>query len=364
MYLASFANADGTFRDAEKGIDYSPSAKTALQHFSKHSFYRLSSELKELGVLSWDREITYGRRNYRIHFDSPVPHGPTPEHVPHSQNQVPHSEKDVSDSQKHVPPTVQETGSMAENNPPLEPLPTENQNHPSEIDQGRSDDENSSAQSFSNADFKNKPERTRETGSSMKMEAFENLERKYSDCHPGYIWKTIEVVEQRANHAGSAPKSAKYYILSVDKEVEKYGYTKISSQPSPSVQSFQKAEDHVENCLRSLDAVISKSPALAEEFVQIRNKIAGNLQEVRENLKSVEILSQILDDTDTEIFDLLKKLTSEEDKNKILLEPDLQSYRSKVRGDAFAQIREQCLQKRLLEKYSLPRFGLYYMPDH
>jgi hypothetical protein len=359
MYFASFANADGTFCNPEKSIDYSPSAKKALQHFSKHSFYRLSGELHELRLLSWDRELTYGRRAYRIHIDSPGPPGASSQHVSHSPNHVPHSGKHVSDSQKHVPPAAQGTGSMMENNPPLQPFPTEKQNHQSEIDKDRFDDKDPSK-----ANFRDELHPSLQSKPSVKVIAFESLQEKYPDCDPGYLWATLELIEQRAANAGSAPKSAKYYGSSVENEFKMFGYTKTTSEPSQVVEPFQRAEEHVENCLRAFDDAVAKFPGIAEGLAQIKTKIADNLRGVRENLKSVEILGQILDDTDFEIFQILKAISTQDELDRLSQDPELLVYKARLSPAAFAQTKGQYYRRRLLEKYGLPRFGLYYMPDH
>lgn len=85
--LATYANPDGTFESEDRKKNFSPGAEKLLRHYAERTLYRLTNDLGQLGLLSWERENKhYGRRTYRIHFQ--------PEkHLPHSQNHLPHSQK-------------------------------------------------------------------------------------------------------------------------------------------------------------------------------------------------------------------------------------------------------------------------------
>jgi hypothetical protein len=66
VYLATFANGDGTFRHGER--DYSPSVKTQAEHFgfTRRWVYKLQDYLKTLGLLSWTRLNRQEGRKYTI----------------------------------------------------------------------------------------------------------------------------------------------------------------------------------------------------------------------------------------------------------------------------------------------------------
>jgi hypothetical protein len=85
--LATYANPDGTFESEDRKKNFSPSAAKLLRSYVESTLYRLTNDLCQLGLLSWEREKKhYGRRTYRIHFQ--------PEkHLPYSQEQLPHSQK-------------------------------------------------------------------------------------------------------------------------------------------------------------------------------------------------------------------------------------------------------------------------------
>ena len=72
LYLATFANGDGTFtrQQGSQTLDYSPSEKTILgKHIKgRRSLYRLLDGLKEAGHLEWSRPDHYHRRRFRINL--------------------------------------------------------------------------------------------------------------------------------------------------------------------------------------------------------------------------------------------------------------------------------------------------------
>jgi len=89
--LAGDANPDGTFKKENGVINFSPGVKKLLLHMAERSLYRMTTELRELGYLSWDREKNnYGRRIFQIHF-SGQKHRPdtSPERVPDTQEHMP-----------------------------------------------------------------------------------------------------------------------------------------------------------------------------------------------------------------------------------------------------------------------------------
>ena len=76
LYLATFANGDGTFNRDDQ--DYSPSVKTQATRlgFSRRWIYRLQDYLRSLGFLSWTRRNRQEGRKYTITIpdvnDSPI----------------------------------------------------------------------------------------------------------------------------------------------------------------------------------------------------------------------------------------------------------------------------------------------------
>jgi len=85
--LAARANADGTFTGIKNGraVNYSPSWERLAEQRSRRKVWQFSEDLRELGLLSWEREKRHsGRRFYTIHFEKHVPSTANlePEHVP------------------------------------------------------------------------------------------------------------------------------------------------------------------------------------------------------------------------------------------------------------------------------------------
>jgi hypothetical protein len=63
-YLAGRANPDGTFIRGER--DLSPKAQALQERFGDCTFYRRFNELRDLGLLAWDRPNRRFKRTYRI----------------------------------------------------------------------------------------------------------------------------------------------------------------------------------------------------------------------------------------------------------------------------------------------------------
>jgi hypothetical protein len=66
VWLAGFANGDGTFFNGD--MDYSPSVKRQMKHFGckRHWIYKLQDYLRSLGFLSWTRANKQEGRKYTI----------------------------------------------------------------------------------------------------------------------------------------------------------------------------------------------------------------------------------------------------------------------------------------------------------
>jgi hypothetical protein len=106
MWLARFANGDGTFNRGD--MNYSPSVKRQMEHFSckRNWIYKLHDYLKALGFLNWTRENRQEGRKYIITI--PEPDAPDSNPEPRSDaldSKIPDaldSVSDVSDSNPDV----------------------------------------------------------------------------------------------------------------------------------------------------------------------------------------------------------------------------------------------------------------------
>jgi hypothetical protein len=117
LKISTFANGDGTFQSQNGETNYSPSAKRLLRHYARDTLYRLSNDLRTLGLLSWHRENHYGRRFYEIHLSKKqVRYSPEEQVRYSSEEQVRYSENQVRQSDVITGPTSSPC-------PSLEPLP-------------------------------------------------------------------------------------------------------------------------------------------------------------------------------------------------------------------------------------------------
>jgi hypothetical protein len=110
LKISTFANPDGTFISEDGKKNFSPSAKRLLRHYAEDTFYRLSGDLRELGMLFWQRNNHYGRRFYWIHIPG--------NHLRYSQeNHLRYSGDQLRSSEVLSPPTSRDY-------PSLESLPS------------------------------------------------------------------------------------------------------------------------------------------------------------------------------------------------------------------------------------------------
>jgi hypothetical protein len=106
MWLARFANGDGTFNRGD--MNYSPSVERQTEHFSckRNWIYKLQDDLKALGFLNWTRKNRQESRKYIITIPDPDAPDSNPEprsdaldsNVPDALDSV----SDVSDSNPDV----------------------------------------------------------------------------------------------------------------------------------------------------------------------------------------------------------------------------------------------------------------------
>jgi hypothetical protein len=121
LRLSGYANGDGTFE--RDGRNYSPSEKTLAKHVEPRTYYRLTKDLRRLGLLSWTREQRhYGRRTFTIH----LPNSPeTParfdeKHLPDSETPVTFEIETPATFAEHLTPAtgdLQKTPDTRANNP-------------------------------------------------------------------------------------------------------------------------------------------------------------------------------------------------------------------------------------------------------
>jgi hypothetical protein len=64
LYLASFANGDGTFANDER--NFSPSLKRLTKQFARTTLFERLNDLWDLALLPWTRPDHYSRRTYTI----------------------------------------------------------------------------------------------------------------------------------------------------------------------------------------------------------------------------------------------------------------------------------------------------------
>lgn len=104
MYLATFANGDGTFKQGER--DYSPSMKRQMEHFgfTRQWIYKLQNYLKALGFLNWTRENRQEGRKYVITI---------PEVNDSSESEVNDSIPEVNDSIPEVNDSIPDGNSAS-----------------------------------------------------------------------------------------------------------------------------------------------------------------------------------------------------------------------------------------------------------
>ena len=100
VWLAGFANGDGTFTIGDR--DYSPSVKRQMKHFGyeRHWIYKLQDYLRALGFLSWTRVNRQKGRKYTISIPD-VDDSSKPD-VNDSVPDVDDSASDVDDSNPDV----------------------------------------------------------------------------------------------------------------------------------------------------------------------------------------------------------------------------------------------------------------------
>jgi hypothetical protein len=198
LKLATYANPDGTFESEDRMKNFSPSAAKLLRHYTERTLYRLTNDLCQLGLLSWEREKKhYGRRTYLIRFQ-PGKHRPYSQETPVTMTDDNTSHHDRCYHLPHSPESEQSTrvaDSSSTSVRLLEPLPSQ--------PPGRSD-------GFS------QDHAIVESSSGARVD---DLKRSYlSKCQDpqGIIAAIVEIICERAEKSGIAIKTERYIEISVE----------------------------------------------------------------------------------------------------------------------------------------------------
>ncbi len=118
---------------------------------------------------------------------------------------------------------------------------------------------------------------------------------------------------------------------------------------------------HLDSCARDFASASTKHPALREfatrlaELAQAMQSAPQKLQELERNLAVLEekLIAVLLTTTpEADLLALREQAASE-----------LAPYRSRMQAVQIRQIEQQFLNKRLFERYRLPRISLFYMPQ-
>jgi hypothetical protein len=139
-----------------------------------------------------------------------------------------------------------------------------------------------------------------------------------------------------------------------------------SSSPSPQGFESQAITDFLRRNAELLKN--AKLPSRAGVSVQkIAEETSGTLlklaDEIDKRSQGLEDLERRLTVLEEKLFAALLAATPDEPLLTVRAEADreLSSYRSKMSAPQIEQLQKQYVQKRLLEKYSLPRLSLFYM---
>lgn len=118
---------------------------------------------------------------------------------------------------------------------------------------------------------------------------------------------------------------------------------------------------------RNAELLERAKSSIPSTVATLMNEVARTLHSIAEELldapKPLEDLERRLTVIEQKLFAALVTAMSEDDLVSIRCEADrdLAPYRSKMSGPQIEQLHKQYVNKRLLEKYDLPRLSLFYM---
>lgn len=131
--------------------------------------------------------------------------------------------------------------------------------------------------------------------------------------------------------------------------------------PAPGFEA-ERIAAHLESCAGELLAATLAGIAAetADEMSQRLHGLAAGVRAEQPNLEELERTLTLLEE---KLFATLLATTSESDLAAVREQAtrELAPYRSRMQAMQIRQIEQQFLHKRLLEKYRVPRFSLFYM---
>ncbi|QNI33235.1 hypothetical protein H7849_04520 [Alloacidobacterium dinghuense] len=132
-------------------------------------------------------------------------------------------------------------------------------------------------------------------------------------------------------------------------------------EPAPGFEADRIA-NHLESCASAL--LTATLTGIAEEGAhEMNQRLRGLATGVRTEQPELEELERTLTVLEEKLFALLLATTAEADLTAVREQAsrELAPYRRRMQAVQIRQIEQQFLHKRLLEKYRLPRFSLFYM---
>ncbi len=134
-----------------------------------------------------------------------------------------------------------------------------------------------------------------------------------------------------------------------------------ATRPTPAETGFETP--NVAEYLQRNAATLDGLSGLPENASTLVSDAAKSLRELATNVSSLEDLERRLTVMEEKLYAALLAATPDEQIVAVRAEADreLAPYRRKMSGPQIEQLHKQYVQKRLLERYGLPRLSLFYM---
>jgi len=389
--LAQDANADGTFERKAGKINFSPRVKKLLRHMAERTVYRMTTDLRELGFLSWRREKKhYGSRIFQIHL-SPRQRVSDSEkkHLPDT------ARKQEPDSEKHLPTrhvllpktpaykacvnTCQIKGKTQESagfnpvksvpDPPLESFP------PIGSVTGGS---RAAAASCTNTPPKKDASATLRAFLAFNFDhrfghqVFQDvvLQRAPEIKNGNQVEIMERVIVDLQDMSEKAPRAwydAKHALEETLQSAAVRSEAQVGSpRQSRNAEPFSRKEIEA-YCARNaakLERAAGKHPAIAEQLRKIAQHFTDRVTAAFAAEKfDLESLERELCALDERVFILLEREVGDEQISRIHREADqsLKRHRKKMSSEETAKFKNQHLRNRLLEEFGIPHLSLFYL---
>ena len=386
--LAGDANADGTFQrfDRKAGkINFSPRVKKLLQHMAERTIYRMTTDLRELGFLSWRREKKhYGSRIFQIHVsprqqvaDSEKKHlpdtaGKQEKHLPTRHVLLPKTPayKAGDNTCQITSETQQATGVNPVKKvpyPPLESFPPIGS--PTFV--GRA---------AAGVSINTPPKNTAATARAFLAFGFDApfghtrfqnvVIRSAGEIGNGNLVDVMERVIVQLNGKVPRPWYDKKHALEEKlRSAEMRSETQVGS-PIP----FDQTDAYFSK--KNINAHCDKTVAALERAAEKHPEIASRLRKIAQIFKDrvtaacvaesfdLENLEREIGELEESLFILLQKHASDELKSQTRqdVDRDLKKSRSRLGSKEITRLQNKSLHKKLLKAFELPAgLGLYYM---